>query len=833
MTLLETALELHRNGISIVPVKTDGTKAPAVAWKPYTSTRADETQLRTWFEHDTFGLGLVTGTISGRLELTEIEGRAMDRLPELVDLANNSGAGDLWRRIATGWAEVSPSGGMHFFYRVDGDVPGNTKLASDPDRVTLAETRGEGGFVVVAPTGGQAHPTGKPWMLLTGGPATMPTLTLDERETLHAIIGTLDQTPPPAVHVALDAKWTSAAPKREGDVTPGDDFEDRTDWADILTPHGWTLVHARGRERFWCRPGKKMGISASTGHADDRDRLYVFTSSTSFDPETPYTKFGAYAHLNHADDHSQAAGALSTQGFGFRAERHLAPVAAPGSSSTASPTAPPAAMSVAAPSIGQLTGVETDGQLAAVTILQPRATVLNSSALALTDSGNADLLVARHAHHLKFVPEHANFIQWDGTRWHQQVDGSAALAAARETIDAIPTEGSESLARWKKKSLSKGALDATVYLARHAAEMRIPADELDARPLELNTPNGIVNLRTGRLTPSDPTRLHTKLTTSPYDPDQPTPRWDRFLATSLGNDDALIKYVQILVGISALGVVTAHVLPFLFGPGGNGKTAFLDTVIGVLGDYSMQAPPNFLLAGRTAHETEIARLQGRRLVIASEVNADSKFDEAKVKMLTGGDRISARFMHQNYFEFNPTHTLWLMGNHKPKVSAGGASFWRRLRLIPFTAEIPDSEKVEDLQNLMLTEEGAGILAWIVQGAMMAGTQTLVEPARVTQATAEYEREEDHLGRFIDERVKIGGGDLARVDSAEMRKAYSTWCREEGELEMNATAFGRDLRAKYDIEVVRSHGRRFYTNVVLYAPEDVDPTDVRKPDWKDR
>lgn len=809
-SILETAHELAQLGVSVIPVAEGTSKRPFGQWKQWQTQIATPEQIDTiWAGDNPHGLGVATGAISGNLEMVEIEGRAANRIPELVDLADNSGAGELWRKVTTGWLEQSPSGGVHWFYRVDGDVPGNTKLANALDKVTLAETRGTGGFVVVAPTPGQFHDSGRGWVRLAGGPKTLVTLTLDERETLHAIISTLDETPAAAETVHVDAKWSTSAPAREGDVTPGDDYEARTDWAEILEPHGWRLVHARGRERFWCRPGKKAGISASTGHADDRDRLFVFTSSTDFLQETPYTKFGAYTHLNHRGDHSAAASALSALEYGHRAERPLTIVTPP---NTAALKATPGTEN-RTPTVG------IEGNLATVTMLQPRLTSVSSSQYALTDSGNSDLLVGRHGHHLKWVPEHASFIRWDGVTWLPQVDPATALEAARETVDAIDATGNEALAKWKKKSMSKGALDATVYLAKHDQSMRINGELLDARPLELNTPNGIVDLVTGRLLPSDSEKLHTKLTATAYDSDLATPKWDKFLATSLSTDRELIKYVQMLVGISALGVVTAHVLPFLFGPGGNGKTAFLDTIIGVLGDYAMQAPANFLLAGRTAHETEIARLQGRRIVIASEVNADSKFDEAKVKMLTGGDRISARFMHQNYFEFSPTHTLWLMGNHKPKVAAGGASFWRRLRLIPFTAEIPDDEKVDDLQNIMLREEGPGILAWIVAGSIMAQHEKLTEPRAVIAATEEYEREEDQLGRFIDERVRIGGGSNARVETAEMRKQYSAWCRAEGEIEMNATAFGRDLKAKYNIGVTRSNGRKYYINVMLYATDD--------------
>ena len=375
-----TAIGLHDAGISVVPVATDGSKRPAIAWKPYTREPATRAQLATWFAGDA-GIGIITGAVSGNLEMLELEGRAAHHLPELAELAEATGLADLWKRISTGWLELSPSGGIHWFYRLDGDVPGNTKLASDSDRVTLAETRGEGGFVVVAPTSGTAHPTGKPWVTLAGGPATIPTLSMEDRDTLHTLIRTIDQHPntqptTPAGPVA--ALWSSYR-TQDGDITPGDDYETRTDWTEILTPHGWTLQFTRGTTRYWCRPGKQHGISATTGNAADRDRLYVFTSSTEFDPETPYTKFGAYTLLEHAGDHSAAAKQLAADQYGHRAPRALTPA------KHLTPVPP-------------LDATGTDPQPA------PSA-IIGSDAADLTDAGNARLLAADYSARLRYIPD--------------------------------------------------------------------------------------------------------------------------------------------------------------------------------------------------------------------------------------------------------------------------------------------------------------------------------------------------------------------------------------------------------------------------------------------
>lgn len=822
MTYAATVAELFQAGISVVPVATDGTKRPATAWKQYTQQRADIDQLDAWFmrEGTTVGVGLITGRVSGNLEMLELEGRAAHHVPELKALADAAGLAELWDRITTGWFELSPSGGPHWFYRIDGaDVPGNTKLAAGPDRATLAETRGEGGFVVAAPTGGTAHPTGKAWVRLAGGPATVPTITADEREQLHTLIRTIDVTaataPAPAAG-PVAAIWSTYR-QHEGDITPGDDYEARTDWAEILTPHGWTLTYQRGSLRYWTRPGKKDGISASTGKADDRDRLYAFTSSTDFEQETPYTKFGAYALLEHRGDHAAAAKQLAADGYGHRAPRQLAP----------------ARHLAAVPRAGELALIDPATNTAPAPAPSP---LVGSDSADLTDAGNARLLAADYAAQLRFIPDAGRWAEWTGTRWEWSPDDAPALQAALDIADRLPTDN-EQIRKHRVKSLGTRALTNVVRLARALPTLRTAAAEFDTHPWQLNTPGGVVDLTTGAITPATPHLYHSKQTSVAPDPDRPTPLWTRFLQTTFGDDEAMITYVQRLAGLSLAGTVVEHVLPFLHGAGGNGKTVYLETLTTLLGDYATEAPHGFLLAGRDRHETELASLQGRRFVVAAEINEGTRFDEAKVKALTGGDKITARFMRQDFFTFNPSHTLWLMGNNQPKVESGGNSFWRRLRLIPFTRIIPDNERIENLQQRLVDEEGPGILAWLIQGCVDYVAEGVREPDSVRAATATYQQEEDHLARFIEDRCILGGGEHARIQTSELRRVYDQWCRDENERELSGQSFGRQLRQKFDIDVTRSHGRRYYTGVMLaHHDNDTDGTTAAGGlfgDWNDR
>ena len=309
--LIDTARQMHAAGVNVIPVRHDGTKAPALkAWQSHRTTAAD---LDAWFGGDDprhRAIGAACGALSGGLEMLEIEGAHVGLLEDVGRAAGAAGLLELWERVNGGWCERSPSGGVHWFYRVEGmDVPGNVKLAATEARQTIAETRGQGGQVVLAPSGGTTHKTGRAWERLDGGPATVPTLTAAERETLHGLFRALDRAPARTV----EHRPASTLAPADG-ARPGDLYAARTTWDELLTRHGWQVHHRAGAETHWTRPGKSTAEGPSATTREDGG-LYVFSTSTAFDPETPYSKFGAYAVLEHGGDHAAAARALAADGF--------------------------------------------------------------------------------------------------------------------------------------------------------------------------------------------------------------------------------------------------------------------------------------------------------------------------------------------------------------------------------------------------------------------------------------------------------------------------------------------------------------------------------------
>jgi len=314
--LLPIALRFLAQGISVVPTANDGSKRPAFAWQGFQEHLPIADELLMWFKDGVDGIGVITGKVSGNLEMLELEGRAVAEKMhlEIAEIANNSGLGELWQRLNAGYVELTPSGGLHWLYRVsDGTLPGNTKLARKPGENggvdVWAETRSEGGFTITAPSGGATHPSGGSWTLIGGSIETIPTITSKERSALHAIFAMFDEMP------KAESIQQEVATKHDGILTPGDDYNARNTWEELLAPLGWTVVYRKNEATVWRRPGKTEGISATTNF-NGNDKFFVFTTSTQFESETSYSKFAFYATLKHGGDFKAAANDLRNQGYG-------------------------------------------------------------------------------------------------------------------------------------------------------------------------------------------------------------------------------------------------------------------------------------------------------------------------------------------------------------------------------------------------------------------------------------------------------------------------------------------------------------------------------------
>ncbi len=845
-TLADTARAWHARGYTPLPLRTDGSKAPAIAWKTYQHGITDA-ELATLFQRDTDGLGLLCGAASGQLEMLELEGRAVREgvLPRLIQAMDDHEQRPLWDRIAAGYVELTPSGGLHYHYRVDGPARGNTKLARRPatpdelaehpsDRIkVLIETRGEGGFTVIAPSGGRSHPSGRAWIILAGSMDTIPTLTVEERDAIHAIATLLDDMPDPT---SIATPHVDSATPHIGDPAggrPGDDYNTRATWDDILTPRGWTRAPGHyGHDRIgWVRPGKQagQGISATSGGADDGiDRLYVFSSSTELPTEKPLTKFAALAWLDHGGDYAACARRLADDGYGAPTEPGPALTLAGQANNVIPlhPAAPPIAGATALAPIADADAAAHGPNAAAVL---GTVSDIELARFGKTEDGVARALVARCHDQLRFCPQRGLWLTWDGSRWVWD-EGERHRELARQLARQLPDN--ESWKAFRTKMLSSAGVSGVVRLARTDEAITVHIDDLDAHPWQLNTPSGVIDMRTGLLTPADRAALHTRATTVTPDYETPAPVWESFLSDTFGGNADLIAYMQRLLGITAVGQVLEQQLPFAFGAGANGKSTLMNVVMKVLGrgrdGYATALDSEALMVRKhSEHPAELAQLAGARMVVSSEIEDGHRFAEARVKQLTGGDAISARFMRGNPFTFTPSHTLWLVGNHQPGTTAGGPAFWRRIKLIPFEHIVPEERRDPHLED-KLTAEAPQILAWIARGAADYHTHGLGTPDAVTSATAAYRDDQDSVGKFVAEAcMRTAAG---RVKVADLRAAYERFCRETGDAPVSAKRLGEQLRDQHGIQLSKSGSVRTYSGITLYADEEgPDEPD----DWRSR
>ena len=298
LTIAEQALEA---GISVVPPRTDGSKAPLGSWRTFQERLPYLQEIDDWYRIDQNpGIGVVCGAVSGNLEALDFDRHSA--YEDFIERARETGLSELVDRVEAGYLESTPKG-RHWLWRCS-EISGNTKLANNEDQEVLIETRGEGGYVIVAPSSGSIHPSGEPYELLSGSIETITAITPEERGLLLDLARSFD-------HVAQRADLRPL----ESESRPGDQFNAESTWSELLVPEGWAEIYTRNGITYWRRPGKNIGISASSG-LGDADLFYVFTTSTVFDGNAAYSKFGAYTLLNHQGDYSAAAAALRADGFG-------------------------------------------------------------------------------------------------------------------------------------------------------------------------------------------------------------------------------------------------------------------------------------------------------------------------------------------------------------------------------------------------------------------------------------------------------------------------------------------------------------------------------------
>lgn len=420
---------------------------------------------------------------------------------------------------------------------------------------------------------------------------------------------------------------------------------------------------------------------------------------------------------------------------------------------------------------------------------------------AQTDGGNAEAFADTYRDHLRWDRRRGCWFRWDKSRWVEE-DASCldqyAVALARERrkhASRIDNEEvREKAVKWAFRSENISHVSAMVRMAKGNNLVGISGDEWNADPWLLGVCNGVVDLRTGKLLPALPTQNITAQAVVDYDPAAACPRWEQFLVEIFSGKMEIIDFVHRAVGYTFSGDTSEHCLFLCQGMGRNGKSTFLDTLADIAGDYYYNLPFSALeLKSQSAIPNDIAALPGRRFVTASETNAGTPLNTARIKNLTGGDPMSARHLHQKWFSFKAVCKLWLAFNHKPGVRDDSFGFWERVHLLPFERSFSKEERDHQLKE-KLQAEWPGILAWIVRGCQEWQRRGLGAPAEVLEETLDYQIENDPLAEFIESRCTVKEG--AQISSALLWKVYLRWTEEiEEKQHLSRNNFGLALKGR--------------------------------------
>lgn len=440
----------------------------------------------------------------------------------------------------------------------------------------------------------------------------------------------------------------------------------------------------------------------------------------------------------------------------------------------------------------------------------------------MDDMGNAQRFVDLFGDQIRYCYTDKKWLWYDSRKWCYDNEGmrermadraiEAMKAEAKFYIQADEENGGD-MAKAFEKHMKKSRFYNSRISMLNMVQHHVPVlpFQLDRYKMVLNTPSGVLNLKSGELKEHKPEYYLTKITPVEFSENAECPKWLEFLNEIFDGDKDLIRYIQKAVGYTLTGSTAEQCAFFLYGTGKNGKSTFLDIIRDVFGDYAANIQPETIMVksntGGNAN-SDIARLKGARLVTSVEPNEGVRINEGLLKQLTGDDPVTARKLYSEEFEFKPEFKLWIATNHKPIIRGTDTGIWRRIHMIPFTVQIPE-EKVDKNLKHKLKAEMTGIFKWCVDGCLMWQREGLKMPKAVLDSVREYRREMDVISAFIEDKCQIGGS----VQSSVLYAAYSSWAEENNEYRMSATKFGLEMAKRFE-KIKTSKGQIFYNGVSL-------------------
>ncbi len=420
----------------------------------------------------------------------------------------------------------------------------------------------------------------------------------------------------------------------------------------------------------------------------------------------------------------------------------------------------------------------------------------HSGGFPLTDVGNAERFASAITGRFCYVPERGKWSEYVGHHWATDHSGAAIQSEFVRVIRAIRAEGTAG-AEHAFKSEEAGRISAGLRLAAPLCSRS--SEQFDGHPFLMASPSGVVDLTTGEIRDGAPDEFISRCATVPYIRGARHPEWESFLSQLTGGDTALLHYVQRCAGYSITGSMKVEAFFVLQGPGGSGKSTFINAIRSCLGDYASNTPAEtFIKKDKSGGiPNDLAMLVGRRLVTTTEIEEGKHLAESLVKQVTGGDPLVARFLNKEFFEFQPQFKVWFICNKFPKVKASDTGIWRRVVVLPFRT-LPSVVDEELKTRFQLPEVKQAILAWLVEGTRMWLEEGLRPPKTVQDAVTDYRREMDPLGGWVEDCVAFDGYRTATKNSepiAHVRRSYEQWCSENEEEPLHLRFFNTLLESR--------------------------------------
>lgn len=437
----------------------------------------------------------------------------------------------------------------------------------------------------------------------------------------------------------------------------------------------------------------------------------------------------------------------------------------------------------------------------------------------MNDTGNANRLKDKYCGNIRYSYNRKKWLYWTGKSWVYDDTGQIkkladeiVLELKKEAFREPDEDKQEQKLKFANKIAGSASKISMIKETEHLDGIPVSHDELDSFNDYICVQNGIVNLRNGELLPHDPNFMFTKICNTEYNVNGGAPKmWLKFLNDVTKGDKDLQKYLQKCIGYSLSGSVREQCAFFIYGMGNNGKSTFIETIGDMLGNYTANVQPETIMMAKSAGgiNSDIARLKSIRFAMSEEPTEGVRLNEGLVKQLTGGGRVTCRFLFGDEFEYSPEFKLWIATNHKPVIRGMDNGIWRRIRMIPFEVNIP-KESVDKHLKYKLRQEMPLIFKWAVEGCLLWQKEGLGAPQSVVQATEEYKGEMDILQTFMDACVDINYD--SNITAQDLYAVYTAWAEENKEFVMKSRKFYLEIGKK--LEKGRISTGSIYKNVKL-------------------